>query len=136
MRLGMEPAPLMLGFILGPMLEENFRRAMLLSRGDFSTFVTRPISGTLFGVIGLIVVWQLVSFMRNSRKKDAPALHTQEEYSRRTPLASGVLTRRGAQLMFSIPPGSPGVAAADTSIGASAPPPRPVATARGECRRP
>ena len=73
MRLGMEPAPLMLGFILGPMLEENFRRAMLLSRGDFSTFVTRPISGTLFGVIGLIVVWQLVSFMRNSRKKDAPA---------------------------------------------------------------
>ena len=61
MRLGMEPAPLMLGFILGPMLEENFRRAMLLSRGDFSTFVTRPISGTLFGVIGLIVVWQLVS---------------------------------------------------------------------------
>ena len=79
MRLGMEPAPLMLGFILGPMLEENFRRAMLLSRGDFSTFVTRPISGTLFGVIGLIVVWQLVSFMRNSRKKDAPALHTQEE---------------------------------------------------------
>ena len=79
MRLGMEPAPLMLGFILGPMLEENFRRAMLLSRGDFSTFVTRPISGTLFGVIGLIVVWQLVSFMRNNRKKDAPALHTQEE---------------------------------------------------------
>ena len=45
MRLDMDPAPLMLGFILGPMLEENFRRAMLLSRGQFSAFVSRPISG-------------------------------------------------------------------------------------------
>jgi len=71
MRLGMEAAPLMLGFILGPMLEENFRRAMLLSRGDFSAFVTRPISGTLFAVIGAIVAWQLYNFMRKDRKQDA-----------------------------------------------------------------
>jgi putative tricarboxylic transport membrane protein len=53
LRLDMEAAPLLLGFILGPMLEENFRRAMLLSRGSFSVFVTRPISGTLLGVIGI-----------------------------------------------------------------------------------
>jgi len=62
MRLDLDAAPLMLGFILGPMLEENFRRAMLISRGHFSTFVTRPISGTLFALIALFVVWQLVAF--------------------------------------------------------------------------
>ncbi len=71
MRLNMEAAPLMLGFILGPMLEENFRRAMLLSRGEFSGFVTRPISGTLLTVIGALIVWQLVSFVRNFRKTPA-----------------------------------------------------------------
>ena len=43
-RLGFEPAPVLLGFVLGPMVEENFRRALLLSRGDMSIFVTRPIS--------------------------------------------------------------------------------------------
>jgi TctA family transporter len=71
----MEAAPLMLGFILGPMLEENFRRAMLLSRGEFGTFFSRPISGTLLGLIGAAVVWQLVVFLRKARK--APALAPQ-----------------------------------------------------------
>lgn len=71
MRLGLEPAPLLLGFILGPMLEENFRRALLLSRGSFSIFVTRPISGTLFALIGLFVAWQVYSFVRDSRKRAA-----------------------------------------------------------------
>ena len=75
LRLGMEAAPLMLGFILGPMLEENFRRAMLLSRGEFGTFFSRPISGTLLGLIGAAVVWQLVVFLRKARK--APALAPQ-----------------------------------------------------------
>ncbi len=46
-KLRCEPAPLLLGFVLGPLLEENLRRAMILSRGDFSTFVTRPISAAL-----------------------------------------------------------------------------------------
>ena len=72
MRLGLEAAPLMLGFILGPMLEENFRRALLLSRGSFSAFVTRPISGTLFAVIALFIVWQLVAFFYPSKKSSAP----------------------------------------------------------------
>jgi putative tricarboxylic transport membrane protein len=58
MRLDLEPAPLMLGFILGPMLEENFRRAMIISRGSFSTFVTSPISATLIGLIVLLIVGQ------------------------------------------------------------------------------
>jgi TctA family transporter len=67
LRLDLDPAPLMLGFILGPMLEENFSRAMLLSRGSLSTFVTEPISGTLFGVLGLFIVWQLTRFFLKAR---------------------------------------------------------------------
>jgi TctA family transporter len=68
LRLELDPAPLMLGFILGPMLEENFRRALLLSRGSFTTFVTRPISGTLFGLIALFVVWQLTAFVLQAQR--------------------------------------------------------------------
>jgi len=68
MRLDLDAAPLMLGFILGPMLEENFRRAMLLSRGSFGAFFTRPISGTLLSLIALFVLWQLVSFFLQARK--------------------------------------------------------------------
>src|SRR6185369_11465902 len=68
MRLTLDPAPLMLGFILGPMLEENFRRALLLSRGSFTTFVTRPIAGTLIGLIALFVAWQLISFFLELRR--------------------------------------------------------------------
>jgi TctA family transporter len=56
-KLGCEPAPLLLGYILGPMMEENLRRALLLSRGDWSTFVTRPLSaGLLLGALAMIVV--------------------------------------------------------------------------------
>ena len=43
-KLGFPPAPLLLGFVLGPMMEENLRRAMLMAKGDPSVFVTRPIS--------------------------------------------------------------------------------------------
>jgi TctA family transporter len=71
MRLGLEAAPLMLGFILGPMLEEYFRRALLLSRGNFGTFFTRPISGTLLALIGIFVAWQLIAFFLESRKPKA-----------------------------------------------------------------
>jgi TctA family transporter len=55
------------------MLEENFRRALLLSRGQFSAFVTRPISGTLLGLIAVFVVWQIVSALRAPRPKPAAA---------------------------------------------------------------
>jgi putative tricarboxylic transport membrane protein len=54
-KLRCEPAPLILGFILGPMMEENLRRAMLLSRGDPTTFVTSPISlGLLLAALALL----------------------------------------------------------------------------------
>jgi len=71
LRLSLDPAPLMLGFILGPMLEENFRRSLLLSRGSFSIFVTRPIAGTLLAMIGLFVAWQMFAFVRAVRKARA-----------------------------------------------------------------
>jgi TctA family transporter len=69
LRLKLDPAPLLLGFILGPMLEENFRRSMLLSRGSFSQFVTSPISSVLLGLIVVIVIWQIVNFIQNSEQK-------------------------------------------------------------------
>ena len=59
-KMGCEPAPLLLGFMLGPMLEENLRRALILSRGDFTVFVTRPISLVMLliavGLLFLIAV--------------------------------------------------------------------------------
>jgi len=69
MRFGLEAAPLMLGFILGPMLEEYFRRALLLSRGSFYTFVSRPISGSLLALIAIFIIWQLTSFYFELRKQ-------------------------------------------------------------------
>jgi putative tricarboxylic transport membrane protein len=55
-KLGCEPAPLLLGFILGPMMEENLRRALLLSRGHWSVLVTRPLSAGLLSAAALMVV--------------------------------------------------------------------------------
>jgi putative tricarboxylic transport membrane protein len=64
-KLGCEPAPLLLGFILGPMMEENLRRAMLLSRGDWSVFVTRPLSlGLLIAAALLLVIVMLPSIKK------------------------------------------------------------------------
>jgi putative tricarboxylic transport membrane protein len=57
-------APLLLGFILGPMMEENFRRALRLSRGDPAIFIERPISLAFLVVTGLILVWMLVMGLR------------------------------------------------------------------------
>jgi TctA family transporter len=73
LRLDLDAAPLMLGFILGPMLEEYFRRAMLLSRGSFMTFVDRPIAGSLMALIAVFVLWQAVAFARGRRAALMPA---------------------------------------------------------------
>lgn len=68
-KLSCEPAPLLLGFILGPMMEENLRRALLLSRGDWSTFATRPLSaGLLLASLAMIVVVLLPS-IRSKREE-------------------------------------------------------------------
>jgi TctA family transporter len=68
-KLGCEPAPLLLGFVLGPMMEENFRRALLLSRGDFTTFVTRPLSLGLLIAAALLVVVVALPAVKKSREE-------------------------------------------------------------------
>jgi TctA family transporter len=56
-KLGCEAPPLLLGFVLGPMMEENFRRALLLARGDYTVFLTRPLSlGLLVAALALVVI--------------------------------------------------------------------------------
>ena len=68
-KLKCEPAPLLLGFILGPMMEENLRRALLLSRGDWSAFVTRPLSAALLiAALLMVVVVSLPSIKRGREK--------------------------------------------------------------------
>ena len=68
-KLGCEPAPLLLGFILGPMMEENLRRALLLSRGDWTTFATRPLSAALLAAALLMVVIVLLPSIRAKRQE-------------------------------------------------------------------
>lgn len=69
--LGFSAAPLLLGFILGPMLEENFRRALLLSRGDMSTFVSRPISGVCMAIAFAMLA--MVTYKRLRKAKTVQA---------------------------------------------------------------
>ncbi|MFN8985075.1 MAG: tripartite tricarboxylate transporter permease, partial [Burkholderiales bacterium] len=68
-KLDCEPAPLLLGFILGPMMEENLRRAMLLSRGDAMTFLNRPLSATLLAISLLLLVIIMLPAIRKKREE-------------------------------------------------------------------
>ncbi|MEY3124099.1 MAG: hypothetical protein RLZZ573_619 [Pseudomonadota bacterium] len=68
-KLGAEPAPLLLGFILGPMMEEYLRRALLLSRGDWSVFVTRPLSAGLLLASALLLLVVLMPSVKSKREE-------------------------------------------------------------------
>ena len=68
-KLECEPAPLLLGFILGPMMEENLRRALLLSRGDPTVFVTRPISAVMLGMAVLLLLIIVAPTIRKKREE-------------------------------------------------------------------
>ena len=68
-KLGCEPAPLLLGFILGPMMEEYLRRALLISRGDWSVFVTRPISASLLAVAVTLLLIVLLPSIKKKREE-------------------------------------------------------------------
>ena len=68
-KLGCEPAPLLLGLILGPMMEENLRRSMLLSRGDWSVFVTRPLSASLLAVAAVLLLVVLSPSVKKKREE-------------------------------------------------------------------
>jgi len=66
-QLGFPIAPMLLGFVLGPMMEEQFRRAMLLSRGDLMVFAERPISATVLAITAAILAWSVWSALKRSR---------------------------------------------------------------------
>ncbi len=68
-KLGMEPAPLLLGLVLGQMMEENLRRALLLSRGDWSVLVTRPLSATLLAMAAALLVIVLLPAVKKGRQE-------------------------------------------------------------------
>ena len=66
-KLGFEPAPMLLGFVLGRLMEENLRRALVISRGDMMTFLERPISAGLLAVAVLLLVLALLPSVRRGR---------------------------------------------------------------------
>ena len=68
-KLAMEPAPLLLGLILGPMMEENLRRALLLSRGEWSVLVTRPISATMLALAVLLLIIMVLPSVKKGREE-------------------------------------------------------------------
>jgi TctA family transporter len=68
-RLGCEPAPFLLGFVLGPMLEDNFRRALTIAKGDPTVFVTRPLSATLLGLAALLLLAVVAPAVRRTREQ-------------------------------------------------------------------
>jgi putative tricarboxylic transport membrane protein len=65
-KLDFEPAPMLLGFVLGPLLEEHLRRAMTISHGEISVFVTRPISA---GLLTVAVVVLAIAFLPNIARR-------------------------------------------------------------------
>src|SRR5437899_3934098 len=68
-KLECEPAPLILGFILGPLMEENLRRAMLLSRGDPTVFLTKPISAAFIIAATILLVVVALPAIRKKREE-------------------------------------------------------------------
>ncbi len=68
-KLDCEPAPMMLGFILGPMMEEYLRRALLITKGDATVFITRPISATLLIVSAIALVIVLLPALKQKREE-------------------------------------------------------------------
>ena len=68
-KIGVEPAPLLLGLVLGPQLEENFRRAMLIADGDFTVFLLRPISAVILAVVAVLLLAMLSPAILKTRKE-------------------------------------------------------------------
>jgi len=68
-KLKFDPAPLPLAFVLGPMVERSLRQSLLISGGDPTIFVSRPISGTLIGIMVLLIVGQAFLSLRKKVRK-------------------------------------------------------------------
>jgi len=69
LKLDCEPAPMVLGFILGPMMEENLRRTMMISFGDPSVFLTRPISATFLIAAAVLLLVIALPTLRAKREE-------------------------------------------------------------------
>ncbi|MEQ1647322.1 MAG: tripartite tricarboxylate transporter permease [Hyphomicrobiaceae bacterium] len=67
-KFGYEPAPMVLAFVLGPMLENNLRKSLILSQGEFSVFVTRPISATCLVLAAMILIAVLMPSLSKKRE--------------------------------------------------------------------
>jgi putative tricarboxylic transport membrane protein len=67
LRLDFHPAPILLGFVLGPRFEENFRRTMLISRGDLKVFIDRPISAVFLALCVALIAGQLYVWLRKPK---------------------------------------------------------------------
>ncbi|MBM3569038.1 MAG: tripartite tricarboxylate transporter permease [Alphaproteobacteria bacterium] len=68
-KIGYEPAPLVLAFVLGPLLENNLRKALILSQGEFATFVTRPISAVCLAIAFVLLISPLLPRLRQRREE-------------------------------------------------------------------
>jgi TctA family transporter len=73
-------APILLGYVLGPLVEENFRRALLLSRGNLAVFIERPISAAFIGICALLIVAQTGFWLRRVLKARAAAAQMDEPF--------------------------------------------------------
>ncbi len=71
-------SPIVLGFVLGPMLEENFRRAMLLSRGELSVFIERPIAAWFLAACLLLIAAQVFAYVR--KRKEVQSFDPQDPH--------------------------------------------------------
>ena len=67
LKLGFETAPLLLGYVLGRLMEENLRRALLIARGHFATFVERPVSAGLLGAALIVLAAAILPSVRRGR---------------------------------------------------------------------
>ncbi|MGB7077351.1 MAG: tripartite tricarboxylate transporter permease, partial [Xanthobacteraceae bacterium] len=79
LRLGFHPAPILLGFVLGPRFEENFRRALLISRGNLGVFVERPISAVFIAMCVILIGSQIYIRLKGSKPPIEPSLQPHEE---------------------------------------------------------
>jgi len=68
-KFGFEPAPMTLGFVLGRMMEENLRQALIISHGSFTTFVQRPLSATLLAAAAVLLVVAFLPAIKRNREK-------------------------------------------------------------------
>jgi TctA family transporter len=71
-------APILLGYVLGPMVEENFRRALLISHGNLSVFIDRPISASFLAASILLILAQVIAFAVRMRRSGQAATTGQE----------------------------------------------------------